>query len=294
MPITKKTIVTLVACAWSIQSFAGYQITVKSASDAAHHGKKGPDHSVVQMTTDSNKVRIDFKEGEAPGASNGSYLLSQDNGKTFIMVLPKDKTYMKWDMDSMMNMAGTMGNMMQMKVSDPKIEIVLDEAGPALLGYPTRHYKFHSSYRMSMSVMGFKNESSISKIEETWTTTQLDLAPFGIWAGKTPKTNNEGFDQLIRVEKSKMKGIPLKSLSIQSNADSQGKTNIVKSSMEVTEIKTVGSTAVSFEIPENYKEMSLPMSSGNDEGQPQEQTQPKKSPRFDFGGLMKKAMEQAQ
>jgi len=295
MQITKQTIVTLLACTWSFQSFAGYQITIQSTSDAAHHGKKGPDNNIVQMTTDSSKARIDFKEGAAPGAENGSYLLSQDNGKTFVMVLPKDKTYMKWDMDSMINMAGAMGNMMQMKVMDPLIETVLDEAGPPLLGYPTRHYKIHSSYRMSMSVMGFKNESSIVKDEETWTTTKLDLASLGIWAGKTPKTNNEGLDQLIQAEKAKMKGIPLKAICIQTTLDSQGKTNIVKSIMEVTEIKTVGSDAVTFEIPEDYKEMSLPMFSGNDEEQSNGHSKFSKAsqPKFDFGGLMKKALEQA-
>lgn len=296
MHITKKSVVALLASAWVCQSFAGYQITVKSTTDAGSHGKKGQDANVVQMTTDSNKARMDFIEGQNPGAEKGSYILTQDGGKTFIMVMPKDKTYMKWDMDSMMGMAGAMGSMMQMKITDPKVETLLDEAGESLLGYPTRHYKFHTSYQMSMTVMGFKKESAISKDEEVWTTTKLDLSTLGAWAGKMPKTNNEDFDKLIKAEKGKMKGVPLKSLSVQTSTDSQGKATINKTGMEVTEIKTVGANAASLEIPADFQEMSLPMSAGNeDEEQPKGNAKPKKSaqPKLDFGALMKQAMEQA-
>lgn len=297
MLFTKKAFITLLASAWVCQSHAAYQVTVQSTSDASTHGKKGQEKNTVQMTTDSGKARIDFTEGQGPGAEKGSYLLTQDSGKTFTMVMPKDKTYMKWDMDSMMNLAGAMGNMMQMKISNPTVETVLDEAGPAHLGYPTRHYKHHITYKMSMSVMGFKNESSIVKDEEVWTTTKLDLSALSTWAGKIPKTNNENLDQLIQIEKNKMKGVPLKSFSIETSTDNQGKVTTTKSGMEVTDIKTVGANTVSFDIPADYQEMSMPISSGkDDEEQPKGHSKSKKNapPKIDFGALMKQAMEQAQ
>jgi len=291
MLISKKALVTLLASAWVCQSYAGYQITVKSMVDAGRHGKKENDN-VIKMTTDSNKARIDFTEGRALGAEKGSYLLTQNSGKTFIMVSPENKTYMKWDMDSMMNMAGAMGNMMQMKITDPKVEMLLDEADAPLLGYPTRHYKIRISYQISMSVMGFKNESTISKDEESWTTTKLDVAALGAWVGKTPKTNNQNMDQLIQAEKSKMKGFPLKILSVQTTTDNQGKATISKSSTEVTEIKTVGASTVSFEIPSDYQEMNLPMAADNESEKPI--SNKNAQPKIDFGALMKKTMEQTE
>lgn len=296
MLIAKKAIITLLATVWASQSFAGYQITVKNSDGAGSHGKKKQEVNVVKMTTDSGKARIDFTEGQAPGAEKGSYLLTKDNGQTFLMVMPDNKTYMKWDMDAMMGMAGAMGNMMQMKITDPKVEALLDEAGEPILGYPTRHYKLRTSYRMSMTVMGFKNESAISKEEETWTTTKLDLAALGAWVGKVPKTKNESLDLLIQTEKSKVKGFPLKMLSVETATDSQGKTTISKSSMEVTEVKTVGVNAGTFEVPADYQEMSLPMMAGNEDEQPKSHSKSKKggSPKLDFGALMKQAMEQAQ
>jgi len=296
MIISRNIAITLLAGAWVCQSYAGHQITIQSSTDAGSHGrgKKESATNVVQMTTDAGKARIDFTEGQGPG-EKGGYLLTQDSGKTFMMVMPKEKTYMKWDMDSMMNMAGAMGNMMQMKISDAKVETVLDEAGAPLLGYPTRHYMFRTSYRMSMTVMGFKNESTIAKDEEVWATTKLDLSVLGAWAGKMPKTNNENLDQLIQAEKGKIKGIPLKMISVQTATDSQGKISVTKTHMEVTELKKAEVGAVSFEIPSDYQEMSMPMSGGNDEESTQDKSKSKRSspPKIDFGDLMKKAMEQA-
>jgi hypothetical protein len=294
MRIAKKAVVAILASTWVCQSFAGYQVTVKSDADAGAKGKKGQNHNVVQMTTDSSNARIDFIEGQTQGAEKGSYLLTQDGGKTFTMVLPKDKTYMKWDMDSMMNMAGAVGNMMQIKITDPKIEKLRDEAGPDILGYPTRHYKFHSTYRMSMTVMGFKNETTISKDEEVWTTTKLDLAALGAWAGQVPKTHNADFDKLIQAEKGKMKGMPLKMLSVETATDSSGKTSVSKNSMEVSEIKSVSAPASLFTVPAGYNEITLPITDGQDEAPAQGQAKTKKGgqPKLDFGALMKQAMEQ--
>jgi hypothetical protein len=296
MRITKQVFITLLASVWVCQAYAGYQITVKTVSDADSHGTKKTADNVVKMTSESSKARIDFTEGQVPGAEKGSYLLTQDSGKTFIMVMPDNKAYMKWDMDSMMNMAGAMGNMLQMKITDPKVETILDESGPAILGYPTRHYKLRTSYRVSMNVMGFKNESTISKDDESWATTKLDLSALGAWAGKTPKTNNQSMDQLIQSEKNKMKGFPLKTLSITTTTNIDGKISVSKSSMEVTEIKTVGADTVSFEIPSDYQEMSLPMTTENEVEQPKGKSKSNKSSpsKIDFGALMKQAMEQAQ
>ncbi len=295
MSLTKKVLFALLLNTWVCHSFAGYQITVKSTSDADSHDRNSKDNNVVKMTTDTTKARIDFTEGQAPGTDKGSYLLTHDSGKTFFMVMPDSKSYMKWDMDSMMNMAGAMGNMMQMKISDPKVETLLDEVGTPFLGYPTRHYKIHTSYRISMTVMGFKNESTISKDEESWTTTKIDLAVLGAWVGKTPKTNNQSMDQLISAEKGKMKGFPLKVISTQTTTDSQGKSTVSKTGMEVIEIKTIGTNASSFEIPADFQEMSLPAMGGNDDESPKGNTRSKKGsqPKIDFGALMKQAMEQA-
>jgi hypothetical protein len=145
---------------------------------------------------------------------------------------------------------------------------------------------------MSMSVMGFKNEMTIHKEDETWTTTKLNIAAIGAWFNKAPKTQNAEMDKLIEASKGMMSGVPLKMLSVQTSTDSQGKATVSRTSMNVTEIKNVSD--VSVDIPADYKEMDL-FGAANDQDaseSKQSRSQHKPSaPKFDLGNMMKKAME---
>lgn len=297
-----KKSVLMVAAAGMLasQAWAGYQLTMKTVAENDSRGSRGhggqDGNSTLVMTTDAGKARIDFKEGHGPGPAKGGYLITTDAGKTFTMVSPEEKTYMKWDTEAMLGMAGAMGNMMKMQISDPKVETILDEAGETILGYPTRHYQFRTSYHMSMAVMGFKSESTVSRDEDMWTTTKLDAAVLGEWVNRMPKTQNREMDKLIKAQQSKMTGIPLRIHSMQTTTDNQGKTSVSKTSMDVTEIKKVGAGDVSFEIPADYQEMNLfqpPAEQGSDNADEAKPAARKTAPKIDFGSLMKRAMESA-
>jgi hypothetical protein len=146
---------------------------------------------------------------------------------------------------------------------------------------------------MSMSVMGFKNEMNINNEDESWTTTKLDISTMGAWFNKTPKTQNPEMNKLIEAHKSQMTGVPLKTISVQTSTDSQGKASVTQTKMEVTEIKTMNHVPV--EIPEDYQEMNLLETMGqatpDDSSSPTPQKQ--SAPKFNIGGFMRKALESA-
>lgn len=287
----------IAAVLWAGQVRAGYQITMKSVSQGdlkGRHGQAGMQNNTVVMSADGEKARLEFTEGQGPVAGKGGYLITKDAGRTFTMVSPKDKTYMKWDMEAMMGMAGAVGGMLKMQISDPKVEKLLDEVGEPILDYPTRHYKFRTAYRMVMNVMGFRNEMTIDRAEEVWTTTQLDVSTVGAWFNNMPKIQNEELDKLIKAEKGKMTGVPLKMLAVQTTTDSQGKTSVTHTSMNVTGVKKIGSSEVSVDIPDDYKEVNLFPAAGQ-EGAAQDPGSARRQapPKIDFGNMMKKAMESA-
>lgn len=294
----KKTLIVVAAGVLAGQVWAGYQITMTTVTEGAPRGRQSRDEanrSTVVMSTDADKARIDFKEGQAPGAGEGSYVITKDAGQTFYMVSPKEKTYMKWDMDSMMNMAGAMGGMMKMEVSDPKVETLLDEAGEPILGYPTRHYRFRTSYRMSMTVMGFRNESSNTRDEDVWATTGLDIATWGAWVKKMPKVQNAELEKLMQAEMGKLRGMTLRMKSEQTSVDGQGKTNVTHTIMNVTEIKKIGAGDISLDIPADYQEMNL-FQRGEEDTAPTGRpgaSRGARAPSMDFNSMMKKAMEDA-
>lgn len=279
------------------QARAGYQITMKSVSEGdrkGRHAQAGLQDNTVVMSTDGEKARLDFTEGQGPVAGKGGYLITRDAGRTFFMVSPKEKTYMKWDVEAMMGMAGAVGGMVKMQVSDPKVEKLLDEAGEPILDYPTRHYKFRTSYRMAMNVMGFKNEMMINREEEAWTTTRLDVSAVGAWFNNMPRTQNEEMDKLIKAEKGKMTGVPLRMLAVQTTTDSQGKTSVTRTSMNVTGIRKIGAGEVPVEIPDDYKEVNLFPAAGQDGEQQEPGAARRQAPsKIDFGSMMKKALESA-
>lgn len=286
----------LAAIVLSAPVYAGIEITMKSVAEGDGQSKGGaqPANSVIRMTAAGDKARIDFVEGQSPGLSEDGYMLTRDGGKTFLLVSPKEKTYMKWDAEAMMGMAGAMGNIMKMQVSNTKVEKVLDENGPDILGYPTRHYKFRTSYRMSMSMMGFKNQMDIVNEDETWATTKLDISAVGAWLNKKVKTQNAEMDKLIAMEQAKMNGVPLKTVSIQSTTDNQGKTTVSRSIMEVTKVRNVGD--VLADIPADYQEVNLlqPDAGDEQENETAPQSQKRPMPKINIGDIMKKAMQSAE
>ncbi len=250
----------LLAVLLAAQAQAGLQYTVQTTTEGGKRGG-GPGNQTMQMTADGAKARMEFTQGGP--VKNGGYMLTQDGGKTMIMVSPKEKTYMTWDMDAMMGMAGAVTSMMKMEVTDPKTEKLLDEAGAPLLGYPTRHYKFRTSYGMSMTVMGFNNTSTVLREEEVWTTTKIDTAALAAWVKKAPKTMNESLDKLIKQQMDRMTGLPLKMVTVQTTTDKNGKAQTSTTTMQVTDVKELKPAADLFEIPKDYTETKM---NAGDEG----------------------------
>ncbi|MFO7534757.1 MAG: DUF4412 domain-containing protein [Kiritimatiellia bacterium] len=254
----------LTAATLALLMAASSQAGLRYKVQTRHEGQKGgPGNQTVQMTAEGDKARIDFLEG-GPMDADG-YILTRDGGKSMTMVSTKDKTYMNWDMDVMMGMAGAMTSMMKMEVSEPKVEKLLDEPGEPILGYPTRHYKFRINYDMSMTVMGFKNSTSVAREEENWTTTKIDTAALGRWINQSPKTMNESLDKLIRLQRDQMQGLPLKMISVQTTTDKKGKSQVTKQIMEVTEIQEMKVDAATLEIPAGYKEATMEAKEGDED-----------------------------
>jgi hypothetical protein len=174
-----------------------------------------------------------------------------------IMVDPSQKTYMAWDMARMMNAM----NMVQMKVSNNKFEKVLDEDGGAIMGYPTRHYRFRTSYDMEVSVFGMKHTSSCTQDEDLWSTTKIKHAAMDAWGKTSMKmiSNNPELAKLVDMRMQMMEGVPVKMVTVsttKSGTDAAPVTS--KSTMEFVEIKETAIPASIFEIPKDYTETVLP------------------------------------
>lgn len=266
--------VVILVCFAVAQVHAGIIYTSVTKSE----GPVNPQAPSMNMTTkgsvEGEMMKMEFTESANPMMKTGNYMLTKNAGKLMYLVNPADKSYMEWDVERLMSGMNSMKSMMNMKFSSPKIDKTLDEAGPRILGYPTRHLKFTTSYTMEMNMMGMKMNTTIRSEEEIWATEKLNAAGFKAWAKAAGmKTGDEELDKLIESQKSKIQGFPLKMININTTTDHTGNTHTSKMITEVTDIKETQIPASSFELPAGYTAKAMPVmqmggsdAKGNDAG----------------------------
>lgn len=235
------------------QAMAGLSITAMTKSEG--EGRSGDKPSTMRMKIDGDGARIEWIEGRSPMGAAKGYMVTKDAGKTLYLVDPEKKEY--FNAGAMMQMAA---GMVSMKVKEYKIEKVKDEAGPTILGYPTRYYKFVTTYSMEVSVFGMKQTSSGKNEQEIWATPKVNVSAMAVFEkfGAQAMGGFGDMQKLIEAEKAKtVKGFPLKTITT-SDTGTPGKPKMTKSIMEITDIKEGSVAASEFEIPKDYKETSMP------------------------------------
>lgn len=232
----------------------------------------------VEAWVDGAKAKIEFSESNNPMTPQGTYLLTLDGGETLFLVNPEEKTYTKWDLDALVQSVGaamdSMKGVVSFDISDPKVEKLLDEDGGTLLGMPTRHTRFRTTYSMQMRILGIKRNSDTETVQDMWTTTAVDEMALRVWLRKAPpSTGNEQLDKLMTSEVSRVEGLPLK-IVVQSTSTS-GKKNRTSTSTSTTEVTTFEKRSVpgdTFQLPEGYRETELvPQDQGEDSSNPFQQ-----------------------
>ena len=247
-------------------SFAGVVYSAKTTGE----GAKGAEaqSSTVRAWVSEGNAKVLFEASQNPMTESGSYLITKDGGQTIYLVNPEDKTYAKWDLEAMMQLATGAMKMVNLKITDPKVEKLAEGLGVPILGVPTTHYKFRTSYGMQMKFFGMSQSNTIVQDEEIWAAPSLLDAGFGIWLRKTPpKSGDKDFDALMKSEMQKMTGFPLKRITVTTTTDKKGKQETTRTTMEVTELKMQPIPGSTFEIPADYKETELVPTGEGEEGQ---------------------------
>lgn len=240
----------------SASALAGWQYTAVTRSEG--QGRQSAADSKVKALVDGDRTRVEFLESGNPMMKGGCMLVTKDGGKNTYLVDPEKKTYSKWDMPAMMNMASSTMKMMGMKVSDLKTEKLLEEDGGKVAGFPTKHYRFRTTYQMEMNYMGMRNATSFSREQDVWASTEVPGTAFGFWLKKDEfKTGDEQMDSMIQAGLDQVKGVMLKQVSTQSSKNAQGQTQVTTVTMEVSDVKEASPAASVFELPDGYRETSL-------------------------------------
>ncbi|HTQ81186.1 MAG TPA: DUF4412 domain-containing protein [Thermoanaerobaculia bacterium] len=248
--------------AWTTApAFAGIHYQAVTTQDSTRG--RAPGDMKVEGWVSGEKGRIEFKESGNPMAKSGTYILTQDGGKTLYLVSPEDKTYARWDLNAMLGALGGimngMGPLLKFEFTDPKVEKVAEGDGGTVAGIATRHFKYRISYSMKMRVLGFGNSADTVIDQDIWAATKFQDPALGVWLRQDPpRTGNEQFDKLItaQVEKERVTGFPLKTVATTTTTQ-KGKQTVSHRTLEVTLIESRSVADSQFAIPSGYKETQM-------------------------------------
>ena len=256
----------LLAALAAVPAFAGVHYKAVTKTQDAR-GKSNDMR--VEGWVSGNNAKVEIQESAHPILPKGAYLLTKNGAETIFLVNPKEKTYAEWDPQAMLGAAGAMlegvGPLLKFEISDPKVEKLSEEAGPAVLGQPTRHSRFRTSYTMKMKVMGMGNEAAIVTEEDIWATDQLQDQALSVWLrADAARTGNAQIDKLIESSRGKITGFPLKTVVVSTSTNKKNnKQTTTRTTMEVTELDTKATVpAASFEIPSGYEKTEVMMAPG--------------------------------
>jgi hypothetical protein len=261
-PIAAATAAAGLLLGYSTAAVAGTSFTQVTTVD-------GQRVAVTKITTDGGNAKAEFVEMSAtnPFTPAGSYLLIESGD--MYLVNPAARTYSRFDTSMLEGMSQMMG---RMEISDVAFEKVLDEPGESMLGLPTRHYQFKSSWSMGMQGMPMKTE--ISVVEDLWATSAVELpevpSAFSGGAAAMP----EQVQAIVNAQGSRnVEGFPLKQVSVQSTKMNMGALGGLgarmaagmagagggntTTTMEVTDLAQLDVPAATFEMPAGYQETAL-------------------------------------
>lgn len=254
--MNKRIAVSLLAVAViASPAFAGvyYEAVTKSEGKGAEMQA-----SRVKAWAHGERARVEFVESGNPMMAAGGYMVTEDGGKNLFFVNPKEKTYTRFDVEAMGQFVGGASKMVNMKISDHKVENLGEEPGGMIAGLPTTHYRFRTSYAMEMSVIGMKMRSNVVQEQDIWAAPKLVEAALGIWLRKNPPSfGNSEFDTMVKAEMGKMQGFPLKSVTKTTTTDKKGKSETSVTTMEVTKLELDMIPNVSFTVPAGYEEVDM-------------------------------------
>jgi hypothetical protein len=261
-PIAAATAAAGLLLGYSTAAVAGTSFTQVTTVD-------GQRISVTKIVADAGNAKAEFVEmaAENPFMPAGSYLLIESGD--MYLVNPAARTYARFDTSMLEGMSQMMG---RMEISDIAFEKVLDEPGEPILGYPTRHYQFKSSWSMGMQGMPMKTEISI--VEDLWATSAIEVPEVPSAFSGAAAGMPEQVQAIVQAQGSRnVEGFPLKQVSVQSTKMNMGALGGLgarmaggmagagggntTTTMEVTDLAQIDVPAATFEMPAGYQETAL-------------------------------------
>jgi hypothetical protein len=265
--------VAILSLCFASLASAGVQYTQVASS-----GAEGS-NTTSEMMLDGGKFKSVFVTSDNPMMSSGLYVLASGPNDIY-MVNPATRNYSRMSTKDMQKMGqdaqqmagGPDGDQMKAEYQDFKATKELDEAGPTIVGLPTRHYRYSISYKEIRQPPGapMKMTMNIEEVNEFWASNEFEMATPDGWEDPTMGGGAPSGQSNIQLQEAERQmaehGFVLKRV-VTRKASMGGMMAVMamgrggdaqKSSMEVTSLnRNATFPAATFDLPKGFTEVDM-------------------------------------
>lgn len=267
------------AAAMPVADGMSYEFVMKSQSKATGNKETVTLRGRGTYAGDDAKLEILDASSSTGGSEvfggKGSYFIVKDGGKEMLLVDPKEKQYMKWDIANMFagmsKVLNAVGGLVKMQISDVKIDAQDLGAGPMVQGYPTRHIRMVQNYTVSASMFGKTSKSRSEATTDYYFAPSLKIAnPFVsnsqqmAMMAQFDMFKNPDYQSQMAAANAKLpkNAVPLKMVTNTVTTDEKGKQETAVTTMEMVNFKKENIPASAFAVPSDYKMIEMPKLDG--------------------------------
>lgn len=151
-----------------------------------------------KVTAAGDKARIDFIN--ADGSSDGSYMVTNDGGKTLAVHDGSRSICATWDTAEFFKTAGVVlekgKKTFNADITSVERVLISEESGPEMLGLPTQHLSLRTNYSAKARVLFITFEFSVEETDEIWMTDGIEMPAFeSQWLNAGTQTGSEFIDE---------------------------------------------------------------------------------------------------
>jgi hypothetical protein len=236
--------------------FAGIEWDAKIVSSRA--GKE--ELVMTHVSAQEGNLREEYIEAGTDNIlmKKGSYWLYKSAENVVYIVDPEEKTFMAVSIDSLGQLLGSLGKFMQVKISNPKVEVV--KLAPEKIGtYDCNHININTSYDSEMKILIMKVKSHVEQSKEVWATNAISTQELaGSFMAKSYKTGMGELDEVLAKEMEAYKDLGFTVKSVTTDKSTAGnKTETSSTEMTVSNIATKKLDSGLFVVPADYKQVTF-------------------------------------
>ncbi len=220
---------------------------------------EGAGRGRVKGWLDKASARVEFRQSDREMFPEGSYLLTQDAGKTLYLVEPGKQTYTRVDVEKFWAMANQFSEAFKLTFEDVVVRKEFEKKGPSILGYKTRHYRFYVSYMMKMNVFGMVNATHTEVVTDVWTAPSIREPAMYLGLGEFASTGHEVFDQILTETIRELDGFVLKQMAKTIVRPPSGETTESVTKMDIVSLKKGSVPPETFIVPRGFREVEMEM-----------------------------------